>query len=106
MKIIQLPDVLHEYLTNLVEAHGARGIHPEEGLALNRLYLAVKAAQHIPDEEIARMAEAGAEPKPERGVEVPSHVDGKPIKVECAECYNEEGSYNCIRPAHKNVAKA
>ena len=29
-----------------------------------------------------------------------SHMTGKSIKVECPICYDEEGSYACIRPAH------
>jgi hypothetical protein len=34
-------------------------------------------------------------------VSVKSHQMGIPIKVECAVCYDEEGSYACIRPAHE-----
>jgi hypothetical protein len=33
-------------------------------------------------------------------VTVRSVMTGKPIKVECAACYDEEGSEGCIRPAH------
>lgn len=61
MKIIQLPDVLHEYLVHVIEKHAAGGIHPDEGLAVSKLWEAVtKSATHIPDEQIAKMAAAGA----------------------------------------------
>ncbi len=33
-------------------------------------------------------------------VQVERHQDKKKIKVECAACYDEEGSEACIRPAH------
>jgi hypothetical protein len=31
---------------------------------------------------------------------VKDFMTGRKIKVECEACYNEEGSYACIRPAH------
>ena len=63
MKVIQLPDVLHEYLVHVIEKHAASGIHPEEGVAVARLWEAVtKLSTHIPDTEIAKMAAAGAAP--------------------------------------------
>lgn len=34
-------------------------------------------------------------------VKVKDFMSGKQIKVECAACYNEEGSYACIRPSHE-----
>jgi hypothetical protein len=37
----------------------------------------------------------------QRLVPVKSHQTGTTIKVECAACYDEEGSYACIRPAHE-----
>jgi hypothetical protein len=39
------------------------------------------------------------------GVTVNSFMSGKKIKVECAACYNEEGSWACVRPAHGAFAK-
>jgi hypothetical protein len=55
--------VLHEYLTHVIEKHAGSGIHPEEGIAVARLWEAVtKNATHIPDAEIAKMAAAGAAP--------------------------------------------
>ena len=61
MKVLQLPDVLHEYLVHVLEKHAASGIHPEEGLAVSKLWEAVtKHVTHIPDAEIAKMAAAGA----------------------------------------------
>lgn len=33
-------------------------------------------------------------------VKVRDFMSGKQIKVECEACYNEEGSYACIRPSH------
>lgn len=35
-----------------------------------------------------------------RAVKVKDFMSGKTIKVECAACHNEEGSYACIRPSH------
>ena len=61
MKVLQLPDVLHEYLVHVIEHHAASGIHPEEGLALSKLWeAATKQVTHIPDEQIAKMAAAGS----------------------------------------------
>jgi len=34
------------------------------------------------------------------GITVKDHT-GKTIEVECAACYDEEGSYTCVRSAHK-----
>jgi hypothetical protein len=63
MKVIQLPDVLHDYLVHVIEKHAGSGIHPEEGIAVARLWEAVtKNVTHIPDAEIAKMAAAGAAP--------------------------------------------
>ena len=91
MRVIQLEDVLHEYLLQLIEKHAAQGIHPEEGLAVNRLWEAVtKRATHIPDEDIQKMA-AAAMP------------EGQSSPAECEMCFNESGSLSCIRSAHKAV---
>jgi hypothetical protein len=60
MKILQLPDVLHEYLVHVVEKHAQQGIHPEEGVAIAHLWEAVtKKVQHIDDKELMKMAAAG-----------------------------------------------
>lgn len=36
----------------------------------------------------------------ERRETVKDFMTGRKIKVECVACYNEEGSYACIRPSH------
>jgi hypothetical protein len=60
MKILQLPDVLHEYLVHVVEKHAQQGIHPEEGVAIAHLWEAVtKQVQTIDDKELMKMAVAG-----------------------------------------------
>lgn len=60
MKILQLPDVLHEYLIHVVEKHAQQGIHPEEGVAIAHLWEAVtKQVQSIDDKELMKMAAAG-----------------------------------------------
>lgn len=60
MKILQLPDVLHEYLVHVVEKHAQQGIHPEEGVAIAHLWEAItKKVQHIDDKELMKMAAAG-----------------------------------------------
>jgi hypothetical protein len=65
MKILNLPDVLHEYLIHLLETHAARGIHPEEGMAIARLWDCVNnRATTIPDAEIEKMVKAGTPPVP------------------------------------------
>jgi hypothetical protein len=43
--------------------------------------------------------------KTKRQVTVRDFMTGKNIKVECAACYNEEGSYACVRPAHGAFAQ-
>lgn len=61
MKVIQIPDPLYDYLLHVIEAHASSGIHPEEGLALNQLWISVKErATHVDDIAIRKMAEAGA----------------------------------------------
>jgi len=71
MKIIQLPDVLHEYLVHVLEKHAGSGIHPEEGIAIAKLWESVtKGATHIDDTEVRKMAAAGAEPSTLRVGEV------------------------------------
>jgi hypothetical protein len=61
MKVIQLPDVLHEYLVHVIEKHAGSGIHPEEGIAIANLWSAVtKNVTHIADEEIKKMAAAAS----------------------------------------------
>lgn len=69
MKVLQLPDVLHDYLVHVIEKHAASGIHPEEGLAVSKLWeAATKYVQHIPDDQIAAMA-ASATPSGQSPVE-------------------------------------
>jgi hypothetical protein len=61
MKVIQLPDVLHDYLVHVIEKHAGQGIHPEEGIAVARLYEAVtKLATHIDDADVKKMAAAAS----------------------------------------------
>ncbi len=109
MKIIQLPDVLHEYLVHLIEAHAAQGIHPEEGLALYQLWdSAVVRVTTIPDAEMQKMAAAGSldgQSPPVPGVES-EHDPSSPFRpVECDICFDEEGSQTCLRPAHHQTTK-
>jgi len=60
MKVIQLPDVLHDYLVHVIEKHAAGGIHPDEGLAVSKLWEAVtKTVTHVPDDHIRAMAASG-----------------------------------------------
>jgi len=60
MKVIQLPDVLHDYLVHVVEKHAGSGIHPEEGVAIARLWEAItKHVSHIDDAEVRKMAASG-----------------------------------------------
>jgi hypothetical protein len=63
MKVLQLPDVLHEYLVHVLEKHASSGIHPEEGIAVAHLWDAVtKHAQHFDDQQV-RAAAAAATPQ-------------------------------------------
>lgn len=99
MKVIQLPDVLHEYLLGLIETHAGRGIHPEEGLAVNRLWDAVKNhATHIDEDAIQKMAEA-ATPGGQSPVLTAIDHTGKAVTIECQRCWDEEGSQACLRSA-------
>lgn len=71
MKVVSLPDVLHDYLVHVIEKHAGQGIHPEEGIAVARLYEAVTKATHIADDEIKKMA-AAATPQGQSEPKVPA----------------------------------
>jgi len=78
MKILQLPDVLHEYLVHVVEKHAQQGIHPEEGVAIAHLWEAVtKHVQHIDEKEMLKMAVAGTPDGQSRATPTVSPVDAK-----------------------------
>ena len=64
MRIIQLPDPLHEYLVHVVEKHAASGIHPEEGLALSKLWEAVTRAVAVDEAALQKRAEEASRPAP------------------------------------------
>jgi hypothetical protein len=69
---------------------------------LNRLWdAAVNRVTTIPDAEIEKMAKAGT---PEGQTVLDAHEKVTEERVghppECQKCYDEEGSYSCIRPAH------
>jgi hypothetical protein len=57
MKIIQLPDELHEYLLHVLKRHAGSGIDPTEGLAVFHLFDAVKNAVHL-DPNAIKQAQA------------------------------------------------
>ena len=79
MKVIQLPDVLHEYLVHVIESHAGKGIHPEEGVAVARLYEAVtKLATHIDDADVKKMASAAA-PQGQSPVPGEDLIDGQVV---------------------------
>ena len=60
MRVIQLPDVLFEYLVHVIEKHSSSGIHPEEGLAVFQLWDILKnRSTHIDDAAIEKMTAAG-----------------------------------------------
>lgn len=106
MKIIQLPDVLYQYLLQLIEAYTARGIHPEEGLAVNRLYDAVKNhVTTLPDTDIERMSAGAPLSGDQKETNRARAEAGGPSRgiPECPECFDEEGSYACVRPAHQKA---
>lgn len=68
MKVIQLPDVLHEYLVHVLLTYHA---HPTEGVAVANLWDAVtKNVTHIDDAEVRKMA-AAATPQTQSPVVVP-----------------------------------
>jgi len=63
MKVIQLPDVLYDYLVHVIEKYAGSGIHPEEGMAVAKLWeIVTKNAAHIDDAEVRKMA-ASASPQ-------------------------------------------
>jgi imidazolonepropionase-like amidohydrolase len=62
MKVIQLQDVLHEYLVHVLLTYHA---HPTEGVGIANLWEAVtKNVTHIDDAQVKAMAAAGAPPPP------------------------------------------
>ncbi len=74
MKVIQLPDLLYDYLVHVIEKHASSGIHPEEGTAVAHLWDAVtKRATHIDDAEVRKMAAAGVAPQPDPELEGGAH---------------------------------
>jgi hypothetical protein len=112
MKVITLPDVLHEYLVHVIEKHATGGIHPEEGIAVASLWDAVtKKVSHIDDAAVQKMAKAGSPQGQSAPVDPQTFASTDPrnpqgLPVECEKCFDEEGSLACIRPAHQNAAKA
>ena len=59
MKILVLQDDLFTYLFHVVNSYANAGINPDEGLAVYQLHQAIKSAQTVSDEEIAKV-KAGA----------------------------------------------
>lgn len=55
MKILMLQDDLFDYLNRVVYSHAASGINPEEGLAIYHLHQAIKSAQSVDDEQVAKV---------------------------------------------------
>lgn len=105
MKIIQLVDPLYDYLVHMIEEHGSRGIHPQEGLALNRLWdAAVNRATTIPDADIEKMAKAGTPEGQSAALDAREKLTEERVghAPECAKCFDEEGSYACVRPKAHN----
>lgn len=101
MRVIQLPDLLYDYLLEVVELHTRRGIHPEEGLAAHQLWGAIKNhAVHI-DEEAVQKAVLAASPEGQSPVRQFDPRNPLNSPIECPKCYDEEGSLACIRPAHQ-----
>lgn len=77
MKVVQLPDVLYEYLIHVIERYASQGIHPEEGLAVAKLWEAVtKNATHIDDAQVKAMAAAGTPPTETPDSEPEQNVGG------------------------------
>jgi hypothetical protein len=83
MKVIQLPDVLHEYLVHVLLTYHA---HPTEGVGIANLWDAcTKNATHIDDAEVRKMAAAGAPPGDSgTHVHLPTdpHIPGEPCDCE------------------------
>lgn len=62
MKILQLPDELHEYLLHVVQTYSGSGIHPKEGLALFQLWDHVSKNVTTVDESKLQRPVAAPEP--------------------------------------------
>jgi hypothetical protein len=98
MKIIQIPDVLHQYLIHVLETHASRGIHPDEGLAVNRLWEAVTV--HVTTISDAEIEKAAKPEPPSASYGVPTSGDIRRGIPECDICFEEDRSYTCVRPGH------
>jgi hypothetical protein len=97
MKVVTLPDVLHEYLVHVLLTYHA---HPEEGVAMANLWEAcAKKVTHIDDKHVQETAKAGTPAGQSSPAVDPRNPQNRPI--ECQECFDEEGSLACIRPAHQ-----
>ena len=56
MKVLILQDDLYAYLVHTVRAYASGGIDPEEGLALYQLSQALKSAQSVDENQVAKIA--------------------------------------------------
>jgi len=63
MKIILLPENLHEYLAHVIQSYARAGIDPSEGLALYQLNLHAAQAQTVDVSNLGkvRLDKAGSE---------------------------------------------
>ena len=74
MKILVLQDELFGYLAHVVNSYAANGINPEEGLAVYQLNQAIKGAQSVKDEELAKIQAGVIEDTPVAAVSVEEKV--------------------------------
>jgi hypothetical protein len=101
MRVIQLPDVLFEYLVHVIEKHSSSGIHPEEGLAVFQLWDNLKnKSTHIDDAALEKMAAAGSPVGQSPADPLGKLQNQKCDLAECPLCWNEERSLSCVRPHH------
>jgi hypothetical protein len=55
MRVLILQDDLFTYLQHIVRSYAAAGIDPEEGMALFQLNQALKGAQVVDDNQVAKV---------------------------------------------------
>jgi hypothetical protein len=57
MQIVQLTDELHQYLLHVITEYSARGIHPNEGVGISKLWEYANKATHVDESKLERKPE-------------------------------------------------
>lgn len=96
-KVLLLPEESFKYLLFVYDQHLRAGIPSEEVYAAATLKSFLDKAQVV---DFSKLGKAGVEKVGPGGVAL--NLTPEPPEVpECETCFNDEGSFTCVRPAHK-----